>query len=90
MARRLLLDEQSDLDAVLDQHRSWISGLNTDDRDRLTKNLADLIENGRLMSDQGAAFKSRRTLELGAERIVINAAFGEKSLWDRIRSAFGA
>lgn len=89
MTRRIRISDGAQTEAVLAANGKWIEALQAGDRDRLSKEVADLIYHGQMMADQGAAFSSKRTVTLGEETVELNAKFGQPSLWRRIVGTLG-
>ncbi len=89
MVKRINLGDGASAQSVLTNYRGWVSQLTEDDKERLSKELEDLIYHGQLLSDQGASFKSKRTLTLGEKRVVLSARFGQRSILDRLLGFLG-
>jgi len=81
MSKKIYLKAGNTADAVVTKH---FTSLSTADRDRLTKETADLISNGTLIAEQGGSFKSRRTVQLKDRTVVLDARFGALGLLDRL------
>ncbi|MBB3995193.1 hypothetical protein GGR95_002845 [Sulfitobacter undariae] len=84
MPKTIFLGNGSTADAVLDRHGRWASKLNEQDARRLRNDVTDLVTHGKLLSDHGASFKSKRTVELTDAQVVLDARFGAVNLWDRL------
>lgn len=81
MLKTIFLKAGDTADAVATKHFNTLS---TTDRDRLTKETADLISSGSLIAEQGGSFKSRRTVQLEDSTVVLDARFGALGLLDRL------
>ncbi len=81
MPKTIYLKAGDTADAVATKHFTSHSAA---DRDRLTKETADLIINGSLIAEQGGSFKSRRTVQLENDAIVLDARFGALGLLDHL------
>ena len=81
MPKTIYLKQGDTADGVAAKHFSSHSAL---DRDRLTKETADLLTNGSLIAKQGGSFKSRRTVQLENGTVILDARFGSLGLLDRL------
>lgn len=81
MPKTIYLKAGDTADTVATKHFSTFS---TADRDRLTKETADLIASGSLIAEQGGSFKSRRSVQLENRTVVLDARFGTLGLLDRL------
>lgn len=89
MTFRVQIRDGAELANVFAKNNGWVSKLEGVDRDRLSKEIADLIYHGQMMADQGAAFSSKRTLTFGEETVILDARFGQSSIWQRLLGIFG-
>jgi len=89
MTRKIKIRDNAALDSILAANKAWLSSLTDGDRDRVSKEISDLIYHGQIMADQGAAFTSRRTFTIGDETVVLDARFGQKSILRRMIGLFG-
>lgn len=88
MTRRIRIRDGVALEQILATNKRWFENLADIEQDRLSKEVSDLIYNGQMMGDQGAAFSSKRTISLGDETIILDARFGPQSIFRRIAGLF--
>lgn len=74
---------------VTQQHQKWFRALEPSDRERLNKDIDDLISNGTLLFDQGGSFQSKRNLNLNNEAVTLIADFRQPSFLRKLLQAIG-
>lgn len=89
MTHRIQIRDGAELTKVIAKNNVWVSKFEDGDRDRLSKEISDLVYHGQMMADQGAAFSSKRTLTFGDETVILDARFGLPSIWQRLLGMFG-
>ncbi len=89
MTRRIQIRDGAEAPTLIQKHKSWVTGLDENDQGRLSKEISDLIYHGQMMADQGAAFSSKRTLSFETETVILDARFGQPSLWKRLTGLIG-
>lgn len=85
MPKTIFLKSGDTLKSVASHH---FLNFSESDRDRLTKETADLIQYGELIAGQGGSYKSKRTIHLAEKTVIFDARFGALGLFDRLTLLF--
>ena len=58
---------------VISQNAAWLKSITSNDRERISKEIDDLLLNGQAIFNQAGSFSSTRTIHFGSEQVIIIA-----------------
>lgn len=81
MSKTVFLKAGDTPESVVTRH---FSSYSASEKNRIRKEVADLLQHGSLIATQGGSFKSKRAVKLPERTVFLDARFGALGLMDRL------